>query len=264
MKYAFMSFSCPELGLKEMIEMAGSLGYDAIELRAQDEHAHGAELDASPPQRDGIRAAFADSPIDLCCLAVSCAYADPATCDGHVADTHAAIDLAADIGCERVRVFGGGRGEGIKRDAAIDNVADALSSVANHADERGVTICVETHDAWRDPNHMAAVMRACDHPRIAINWDIMHPIMAASATIEQSFEIMQPWIRHVHAHDGRQDGDGYLSLLPIGEGVVDHGAALKCLQNAGYDGYVSGEWIGWEPYEVHLPRELASLKALEG
>ena len=31
-----------------------------------------------------------------------------------------------------------------------------------------------------------------------------------------------------------------------------------------YDGYISGEWINWEdPYEVHLPRELATLKRYE-
>jgi sugar phosphate isomerase/epimerase len=263
MQFAFMSFSCPDLGLKEMIDLAASLGYDAIELRAQDEQAHGAELDSAPQRRDAIRAAFAASPIELCCLAVSCSYADPASREQHIVDTHSAIDLAADIGCDRIRVFGGGIGAGIDRATAIVQVADSLSSIGEHAAARGVTICVETHDAWRDPNHMVAVMRQCDHPHIAINWDIMHPIMAASATIEQSFEIMQPWIRHVHVHDGRQDGNGSLEFLPIGDGVVDHGAALKCLKAAGYDGAVSGEWIGWEPYDVHLPRELASLKALE-
>ena len=192
MQFAFMSFSCPDLGLKEMIDLAASLGYDAIELRAQDEQAHGVELDSSPGQRDDVNAAFAESPIDLCCLAVSCCYADPATCDGHVADTHAAIDLAADIGCDRLRVFGGGRGQGIDRATAIDQVATALSSVADHAEERGVTVCVETHDDWRDPNHMAAVMRACGHPHIAINWDIMHPIMAAAATIVSRVTLPAP------------------------------------------------------------------------
>jgi hypothetical protein len=31
-----------------------------------------------------------------------------------------------------------------------------------------------------------------------------------------------------------------------------------------YEGYISGEWIGWsDPYEVHLPRELATLKQYE-
>ena len=28
-------------------------------------------------------------------------------------------------------------------------------------------------------------------------------------------------------------------------------------------GYLSGEWIGWEPYAVHLPRELAAMRAYE-
>jgi hypothetical protein len=26
---------------------------------------------------------------------------------------------------------------------------------------------------------------------------------------------------------------------------------------------LSGEWINWEPYEVHLPRELAAMHELE-
>ena len=30
-----------------------------------------------------------------------------------------------------------------------------------------------------------------------------------------------------------------------------------------YQGYLSGEWIGWEPYDVHLPRELATMKGYE-
>ncbi len=33
MKYAFMSFSCPELGLEEMLSLAGRYGYDAVEPR---------------------------------------------------------------------------------------------------------------------------------------------------------------------------------------------------------------------------------------
>ena len=30
-----------------------------------------------------------------------------------------------------------------------------------------------------------------------------------------------------------------------------------------YPGFISGEWINWEPYEQHLPRELATLKGYE-
>ena len=55
---------------------------------------------------------------------------------------------------------------------------------------------------------------------------------------------------------------GARTLLPVGQGDIDHAAALRCLKQSGYDGAVSGEWIQWEPHEVHLPRELALLRAL--
>ena len=52
-------------------------------------------------------------------------------------------------------------------------------------------------------------------------------------------------------------------MLPIGEGAIDHRRALELLTEFGYQGYISGEWIRWEPWEVHLPRELATLKTYE-
>jgi hypothetical protein len=39
---------------------------------------------------------------------------------------------------------------------------------------------------------------------------------------------------------------------------------VELLQAMPYTGYLSGEWINWEPYEMHLPRELAAMKAYEG
>jgi hypothetical protein len=30
-----------------------------------------------------------------------------------------------------------------------------------------------------------------------------------------------------------------------------------------YAGFLSGEWIEWQPAELHLPRELAAMKSYE-
>ena len=263
MKYAFMSFSCPALTLGEMIALAEELGYDAIEPRAQEEHVHGVELDATAQQRRESKQRVDDSGIAMCCIATSCRYADPASRGESLENTHRAIDLAADLGCGRVRVFGGPLGEGISRQDGIQQVAEALASAGPHAAQRDVVLCVETHDDWCDPAHVAAVMTAADHPNVAVNWDIMHPVRSAGAAMEQAFEALQPWIRHVHVHDGRDAPGGLLTLLPIGQGAIDHAAALLCLKGMNYDGFISGEWIGWEPHEIHLPRELALLKALD-
>ncbi len=259
MNFAFMSFSCPDLTLAEMLMLARKVGYDGIEPRAGSNHRHGVELTADAATRQQIREAAAESEIALCCLATSCRYADPATVQAEIDATLRYIDLASDVGAPRLRVFGGKIGAGVSRAAAIENVAEALTAIAGEAHDRGVTICLETHDDWCDPQHVAAVMAQVNHPAIAVNWDIMHPVRAGGATMTEAYEILRPWIQHVHIHDGSTRLDK-LEMLPIGTGGIDHRLAIELLHADAYAGYLSGEWINWEPYEVHLPRELAQLE----
>ena len=261
MNFAFMSFSCPELSLDEFLSLAKRLGYERVEPRAQSGHVHGVEFDTGAEARRQMRKRAEDMGVPYACLATSCAFADPDRVTAQLEDTRRALDLAADIGSPCLRVFGGKIGGGLDRAAAIDLLAESLAAVADQARERGVTVCVETHDDWCDPAHLAQVMRQVDHPSIAVNWDIMHPVHTAGKTMDEAFATLRPWVRHVHVHDGAER-DGAFGLVPIGEGKIDHRRALELLIEMDYDGAVSGEWIDWEPYEVHLPRELGLLKAI--
>lgn len=262
MKYAFMSFSCPDLSLSEMLNLAKQLGYDAVEPRAGSKHAHGIELSCSAVARAAIKTTSVKTGVPFSCVATSCRYADPEAVADNVAETHQFIDLAADIGADKLRVFGGKLGDGLSREAAIAQLVQALGEVADHAGERGVTICVETHDDWCDPAHVAAVMQAVNHPNVAVNWDIMHPVRMGLATMAEAYDMLKPWINYVHIHDGTTDS-GKLTFVPIGAGDIDHKQALELLLADDYGGYLSGEWISWEPHDVHLPRELATMKQLE-
>ena len=262
MKYAFMTFSCPELGLDDVLSLARRYGYDGVEPRISADQRHGIEFDTPAAQRKMICEKVIESGIALCCIATSCSYADPATAPASVEDTRRAIDLAGDIGASRIRVFGGNLPDGMSREEATERLVKSMNAVADHAQARGVTVCMETHDGWCLPDHLAEVMRRVNHPAIAVNWDIMHPVRSAGATMDAAFETLKPWIRHVHFHDGRTTDDG-LQLTPIGEGSIDHRRALELLHTLPFDGYLSGEWINWEPYDAHLPRELAAMKRLE-
>ena len=262
MKYAFMTFSCPDLTLDAVLATAKRYGYDGVELRIQTKHGHALDVETDAAGRKEARQKAADAGVALCCVATSCKYADPETITQMIEDTRRAIDLAGDIGAPRIRVFGGTIPEGVSRDDAIARLTDAMKQVADQAKDRDVIVCMETHDDWCDPAHLAAVIKGADHPNIAVNWDIMHPVRVAGKTIDEAFDALKPWIRHVHCHDGAIV-DGKLILQPIGEGIVDHKRALEVLKTLPYDGYISGEWINWEPYDVHLPRELAILKRLE-
>lgn len=262
MKYAFMTFACPELNLAEALTLAKQYGYDGIEPRTASEHKHGVELEADAVQRSAARKTAEESGVELCCIATSCKYADPATAGQAAAETRAYIDLAADVGSPRLRVFGGNIPDGVDRAKSADSLVESLKSVADHAFARGVVVCLETHDAWCEPDHVADIMRRVDHPGIAVNWDIMHPVRRANATMDRAFEALQPWIKHVHFHDGVKDGER-VNLVPIGEGMVDHQRAVELLAGMGYADSLSGEWINWKPYDEFLGSELATMKSYE-
>ncbi len=259
MKYSFMSFSTPELSLDEMLALAKKLGYDGIEPRLR-AHVHGIGVTMNADTRRDIRHRVVKSGVALACLATSCQYADPEKNKEAVFETHERIDLAGDLAVSCIRVFGGSFPEDISREEAIDSLVKALSKVAKHAAERGVAVCLETHDAWCNPKHVAEVLTRVNHPAIGVNWDVLHPVRMGFATIEESFETLKPWIRHLHIHDGKKGGQ---SIVPIGTGDIDHKRTIELLQGISFDGYLSGEWINWEPYKIHLPRELAILKEYE-
>jgi len=259
-KYSFMSFSTPDLSLADMLATAQRYGYDAVEPRLDTGHAHGVEVGATPAERAAIKKQVADAGIALSCVATSLCYADPAKKDTVLAETHERIDLAGDVGAPTIRVFGGQIPSGVSREQAIDLLVDSLAAVAEHASDRNVIICVETHDDWCDPRHVAAVLQRVNHPAVAANWDVMHPVRAKLATMDEAFQALKPWIRHLHVHDGKGEN---VSLVPMGTGEYDHKRVIGLLKTIQYAGYLSGEWINWEPYDVHLPRELAALKGYE-
>jgi sugar phosphate isomerase/epimerase len=85
----------------------------------------------------------------------------------------------------------------------------------------------------------------------------MHPV-THGFTMEESFKVLKPYIKHVHLHDGLGILNGkYLGLVTTGSGCVDHKIAFDLLKSINYSGALSGEWIGWDDYTKHLPREMA-------
>jgi len=262
MKYAFMSFSCHDASLADMLSLAQEFGYDGIEPRTGGIHTHGVELDTGADDRKKMLDAARAHGVAFGCIAVGSRFADPAVTEASLAEAEQGIKLARDLESGIVRVFGGKLAEGGDRGDAIKRVAESLRSLAPLASDCGVTVCFETHDDWCDPTHVATVMEAVNHPSIGVNWDVMHPVRNHLASMEESFRILRPWIRHVHIHDGMHDPDN-LDFRAFGEGEYDLDTVFRSLLADGFDGYLSGEWINWEPAREHLPREIKRMRAFE-
>jgi sugar phosphate isomerase/epimerase len=261
MKYAFMSFSCEDADLNQMLDLARLYGYEGIEPRTGGIHKHGVELDLSADGRKRALDLANEKGVAFACIAVGARFADPVFTEAGLIEAEAGIRLAHDLDCGIIRVFGGRLADD-QRNAAIDRMAASLRRLAPIAADHDVTVCFETHDDWCDPAHVVAVMQAVDHPAIGVNWDVMHPVRNHLATMEESYRQLAPWIKHVHIHDGMADPVN-LAFRAFGEGEYDLETVFRSLRADGYDGYLSGEWINWEPAEVHLPREINRMRTFE-
>lgn len=262
MKYSFMSFSCPDLDIKSIMYIAKMYGYDGFEPRIDAGHKHGLETNSNMRLLKEAKEISEESNIKICCIATSCRFADLSLQSENIESAKLAIDLSKELDSPCIRVFGGTIPDNVTRDESKENIKEALSKLSKYAQERNVTVCIETHDDWCDPDLVANIVSNINSPWIAVNWDIMHPVITSGYSVERSFDILKPYIQHVHVHDG-QINEKRLEFKAIGSGKVDHLSAIKLLRDSGYKGYLSGEWINWEPYVVHLQRELNKMKSYE-
>jgi len=263
MRLSFMTFACPEYRLAELLVAARRYGYDGVEPRVLAQHKHGIEPDMPPRARAEAKRAFKDSGIEIACIATSCTFAtnDPAKRKTNRDELTRELQLAADLGAPRIRVFGGRRSEGLSLDDAIGIVAEDILSGADFAARHGIAICLETHDDFSLGKSVGRVIAKANHAAVRANWDLQHPFNAGEP-LDETVRCLSGKIAHVHCHDNKDrkaalPGDGNLPMLD----------QLRALKAEGFAGYLSAElWteIGAPEYilEQYIQRMKKLLSAL--
>lgn len=218
-----------DMTLAELLEVCQSSRIPGIEFRAELNHKHGVELERTAEERAEIRRRCADAQVAVACLATGCKFEDPEA-DKRQEDIDRAkqyVDLAADIGAPRIRVFGNAfPAEGITQAEVVANVGAALREIAEHSATRDVDVCLEMHGDFYWWEHALNAVRLADHPRVGIvhNCD---PREMKFGPIANFYEPVKTYLRHVHLHD-LENGYPYPALLAL-------------LKRDGYAGYLSLE-----------------------
>ena len=138
-------------------------------------------------------------------------------------------------------------------------IALRLDKALGGAEELGVTVALETHDAFASAALVADLLQRVESPSFAALWDLHHPYRVGESP-EDVVHGLGSRIRLVHLKDARRRGDDW-QLVPLGEGEVPVRESLAALDAAGYDGWLTVEWEKrWHPElaepEIALPREL--------
>lgn len=246
MKLATSTLGCPDWSLVEILKNIPSYGYDGIELRGLGPHLDLTQSPhfATPSAARKTGRAFEDVGLGICAVDASANFTDRLTAPGHADEAHRVIDLACVLGAPFVRVFGGNVPEGATRSEAVSSLVENLRLLGDYAEQSGgVTIVLETHDAFSTGAQVSEALKQVGHTRVAALWDLHHPYRQGEAP-EDTWAALGAYVRHVHVKDSRPPTDYCL----LGDGGIPIMSMLRLLTQGGYDGWVSLEWEKrWHP-----------------
>lgn len=268
MKLAYSSLACPGWTIEEVAEAAARYGYQAIEWRLADGET--LEPDTSPLVRRRLREASSAYGIKIACLDSSCrvTQGSPEARAAVIEAGQRMLDMAAELGSPFLRVFGGALPVGTTRADMLAPTAQVLHALGTYGAERGVTVLLETHDAWTRSEDVLNLIRAVALPTVKILWDAHHTYRAGEDPT-QSLALLGDELAYVHLKDSRllKGKPGAWTYCLLNAGDMPLRAICTLLKQAGYDGYLSLEWEKkWHPEieepEVALPQALPYLRDL--
>ncbi len=260
----FSTLGSPAWSIERAAEQAVADGYAGLEVRILDGQVIPTDLPAE--RRDAIRSLMKQHGLVIAGIGASTRFSSPDADDRaqHLADLRAYLALANDLEVPIVRTFGGGPSEGQTMADVIDLVAGSLTEAAPDAEKHGVTICLETHDAFCRGQEVAGVLRQVDSPNVKAVWDVHHPYRMGEST-EDTWNFIGARLAHVHMKDALRREDGSWALKLMGEGEVPCREIIHLLASKGYDGYICAEWEkAWHPEieepEIALPQHARVLR----
>jgi len=263
MKLAFTTLGCPDWTIEQVAARAQSMGYDGVELRGVAGEHIGA--DETPEARAAIRKLFADHGVAIACIMGYSRFTtdDPAKRTEDIEVALKFLDVARDVGCPVLRIFGGVFTEA-GRDESLRRVIEGVKQLTGKAEANGVKLAIETHDDWCKGSNLRAVLDGVASPALGICWDACTSFFVEP--LEQTYAAIKDDIAHMHFKDAAREGEKIKSKLP-GTGEVDMAKILQLLRGGGYDGCLSFEWEKkWEPDleepEIAFPHYLQHARAL--
>jgi hydroxypyruvate isomerase len=154
----------------------------------------------------------------------------------------AAIDESAAGKVPNVITFSGNR-KGMDDRAGADNCVALLDKIKSHAEDKGVTICMELLNSTVNHkdymfDHMAwgvDVMKRVNSPRVRILYDIYHA-QIMDGDIVRTIRDNSQWIAHFHTGGvpGRHDIDETQEL--------NYRFVMQTIADLGFTGFVSHEY----------------------
>jgi sugar phosphate isomerase/epimerase len=163
-------------------------------------------------------------------------------------------DFAKQLGIDKIQTHCGFMPEN-PRDPLYSGTVAAIKELTLHCAGNGQSFLMET--GQETPTTMLRVIKDVNHPALGVGLDTANLILYGKANPVDAIKILGPYIRAMHAKDGRWPTNP-MELgqeVVIGQGEVDFAGVFRGLKAAGYKGAVTIERETSGPQQIEDVRE---------
>ena len=177
--------------------------------------------------------------------------------------TIATTELAVRYGVTVSRIFSGGRvPDGRTFDECVAAVVRCLKVAAEHAEERGVKLAIESHGKFGcDLDGMYQIIDKVGSPNLGVTLDTSNFFVNGVDPIEAVTKLGADRVFHTHLKDSFvSETERYGTA--VGEGSLDFPGILAVLKDGGYEGWYCLEYEGKEDPDLGLKKGIDYLAGL--
>ena len=265
-RLSFSTLGCPSWPLARVLDEAGRMGYDGVELRfLEGDDALWARPELTGSGLRQTLARLADAGLAVPCVDTRSFFHSPdlAARRAAVEEAERTAEVAARLGAAGIRVFGDRVQPGADLASTRRWIVESLAELRDRLRRTGVEVWLETHGDFATAAATRALLEEAGSEGLGAVWDPANAFSEFGEEPEAGAAALGPFLRHVHLKDECRPPDGTLPWAPVLPGRGDFPAArvLDWLSARGVDRWVSFEWEKrWHPEieepEIALPHFL--------
>ncbi len=269
MNFALNSLGCPEWSFDRLLDNAVENNIKYLEIRGILGKMRAAEIpEFSEEGYPALAEKLNARGIKIVGFGCSSSFHNPEKCESAYEEAKEAIDVCTRIGINFVRIFGNNVPDPAKEAATIELVAEYCRRLCDYAisvakdGKAPVTVLIEAHGDFNTWERLLPVCHKVDRENFGLLWDVAHTDKAYGDNILPFYNIMKPYIKHLHFKDHIRV-DGGWKLSSVGEGDIPLFKILDTLKADGYNGCISIEHEKkWHPELADPQEEFARFAAL--
>jgi sugar phosphate isomerase/epimerase len=247
MQVGFLTACMGKNSLQECVELASTLGFDALEV-----HMGHLPAETAIGETAQVKDLFAQHGVAISAIAAYGNWLDGEREDA-IAGLKAYVDASEALGLDVLCALTGMPVEGKSKEQCLaEDFKQVFAPVAEYAQDKGIKLAFENYFRTLIQNfqHWDAMLEAVPLDNMGFNYDPSHLIWQDIDYLA-GVDRYADRIFHTHAKDteirhdlraeiGNQDMSWWRYVIP-GFGSIDWGRYIARLRNAGYDGILSIE-----------------------